>query len=110
MVREDPNQGVGVARQKLDYIHFNPVSSHWKLSKNDPDCYYSSARFYKNGVDDFGVLFDLYQEFDGDWERIVSCATNQGVDSPLTVKYSVGSLDVDWFVRTLSGSWKSNDQ
>ena len=53
-------------RQRLDYVHFNPVSSHWKLSKNDLDYYYPSARFYENGVDDFVFLSDLYEEFDGD--------------------------------------------
>jgi len=43
-----------VARQKLNYIHFNLVSNHWKLSKDDLDFYYSSARFYEKGIDDFG--------------------------------------------------------
>lgn len=53
-----------VALQKLDYIHFNPVSGKWKLSENDLDYYYSSARFYENGIDDFGFLYNLYDEFD----------------------------------------------
>jgi len=55
-----------VARQKLEYIHFNPVNGMWKLSKDDLDYYYSSARFYETGVDDFGFLHNLYEEFDGD--------------------------------------------
>ena len=55
-----------VARQKLDYIHFNPVNKKWKLSKDDLDYYYSSANFYENGVDNFGFLNNLFVEFDGD--------------------------------------------
>jgi putative transposase len=55
-----------VAKEKLDYIHFNPVSGVWKLSKVDFDYYYSSAGFYETGVDDFGFMNDLYSEFDGD--------------------------------------------
>ena len=55
-----------VAQQKLAYIHFNPVSNKWRLSKDDLDYYFSSARFYEYGVDDFGFLYNLYDEFDGD--------------------------------------------
>lgn len=55
-----------VARQKLGYIHFNPVSSKWQLSKDDLDYYYSSARYYESGVDDFSFLNNLYEVFDGD--------------------------------------------
>jgi len=55
----------GVAKEKLDYIHFNPVSGIWNLSKDDLGYYYSSARFYETGENDFGFLNDLYSEFDG---------------------------------------------
>ncbi len=55
-----------VARQKLGYIYFNPVSGNWKLSKDDLDYYFSSARFYETGKDDFGFLYNLYEEFDED--------------------------------------------
>ena len=55
-----------VARQKLDYIHFNPVKGKWKLSQDDLGYYYSSARFYEMGIDEFGFLKDLYYLFDGD--------------------------------------------
>ncbi|MBX2935129.1 MAG: transposase [Ferruginibacter sp.] len=55
-----------VARQKLEYIHFNPVSRKWKLSNDDLDYYYSSARFYENGIDEFKMLSNLYVEFDGE--------------------------------------------
>jgi REP element-mobilizing transposase RayT len=55
-----------VALQKLTYIHFNPVSGKWQLSKDDLSYYYSSARFYNDGVDDFDFLSNLYNVFDGD--------------------------------------------
>jgi putative transposase len=43
-----------VAKQKLDYIHFNPLSGKWLLAKDDLSYHFSSARFYENGVDEFG--------------------------------------------------------
>lgn len=55
----------GVLKQKLEYIHFNPVSSKWKLSDNDLDYYYSSARYYEYNIDEFKMLSNLYEEFDG---------------------------------------------
>ena len=39
------------AKQKIDYIHFNPVSGNWNLATDYLDYYYSSARFYETGVD-----------------------------------------------------------
>ncbi len=54
-----------VAKQKLDYIHFNPVSGKWKLSKDDISYYYSSERFYATGIDEFGFLNDIFCVFDG---------------------------------------------
>jgi putative transposase len=55
-----------VAKQKLDYIHFNPVSGKWQLAKDDISYYYSSAKFYETGVDEFGFLKNLYSVFDGE--------------------------------------------
>ena len=55
-----------VAMQKLNYIHFNPVSGKWQLSKNDLDYHFSSARFYETGIDEFGFLTNLYTVFDGE--------------------------------------------
>ena len=49
------------AKQKIDYIHFNPVSGKWNLAKNYLDYYYSSAKFYETGVDEFGFLNNLFQ-------------------------------------------------
>jgi putative transposase len=55
-----------VAKQKIDYIHFNPVNGKWQLAKDDLSYHYSSARFYENSVDDFGFLSNIYHLFDGD--------------------------------------------
>jgi putative transposase len=55
-----------VAVQKLAYIHFNPVSKKWSLAKDDLDYYWSSARFYETGIDEFGFLKNLYSVFDGE--------------------------------------------
>jgi len=43
-----------VFMQKLEYIHRNPVESG--LCNLPEDYYYSSAKFYEFGVDDFGIL------------------------------------------------------
>jgi hypothetical protein len=43
-----------VYRQKLDYIHLNPVRAG--LCKYPEEYLYSSARFYETGVDDWGFL------------------------------------------------------
>jgi putative transposase len=40
--------------QKLDYIHMNPVKAG--LCNLPEAYYYSSAKFYECGVDDFGML------------------------------------------------------
>ena len=55
-----------VAKQKLDYIHFNPVTGKWKLSKDDLDYHFSSARYYETGIDDFGFLNNIFNIFNGD--------------------------------------------
>jgi putative transposase len=55
-----------VAKQKLDYIHRNPISRKWLLAKDDISYHYSSARFYEFGIDEFGFLNSLYTVFDGD--------------------------------------------
>ena len=43
-----------VFMQKLEYIHWNPVKAG--LCKLPEEYYYSSAKFYEYGVDDFGIL------------------------------------------------------
>lgn len=41
-------------RQKLEYIHYNPVKAG--LSTLPEDYHYSSARFYHDGTNSFGML------------------------------------------------------
>ena len=53
-----------IAKQKLNYMHLNPVSGKWQLSKNDLEYHYSSARFYETRIDDpkaigFGFLKNI---------------------------------------------------
>jgi REP element-mobilizing transposase RayT len=55
-----------VAVQKLQYVHFNPVSKKWMLAKDDISYYWSSAWFYETGIDNFGFLSNLYTVFDGE--------------------------------------------
>ncbi len=40
--------------QKLEYIHWNPVKAG--LCSLPEEYYYSSARYYHTGIDDFGML------------------------------------------------------
>ena len=42
--------------QKIDYIHYNPTAEKWKLCNDPIDYYYSSAKFYASGIDNFGFL------------------------------------------------------
>ena len=41
-------------KQKLEYIHYNPVKAG--LCKVPEEYYYSSARFYLDGTNNFGML------------------------------------------------------
>lgn len=43
-------------KQKLDYIHQNPLQSHWGLSDLPENYYWSSASFYENGESPFGFI------------------------------------------------------
>ena len=43
-----------VFNQKIDYIHYNPVRAG--ICINPEDYYYSSAKFYYEGTDSFGML------------------------------------------------------
>ena len=54
-----------VAKQKLDYVHFNPVSGKWQLAKDDLSYHYSSARFYETGIDEFGFLNNIFTAITG---------------------------------------------
>ncbi len=48
-----------VAIQKLDYIHNNPLASHWRLAAVASDYYYSSARYYICNEKNFDFLRDM---------------------------------------------------
>lgn len=41
-------------KQKLEYIHYNPVTA--RLCEKPEDYLYSSANFYSTGIDTFGIL------------------------------------------------------
>lgn len=45
-----------VIKQKLLYIHNNPLQDHWKLARHAEEYWFSSARFYYTGEDNFGFL------------------------------------------------------
>jgi len=45
-----------VVEQKINYIHFNPVHRRWNLSDEPQNYKYSSAKFYYEGIDEFGFL------------------------------------------------------
>jgi REP element-mobilizing transposase RayT len=48
---------VSMFYQKLEYIHYNPVTAG--LCERPEEYYYSSARYYLDGIDDFGILTHL---------------------------------------------------
>lgn len=50
-----------VMKQKLDYIHNNPLQAHWNLVENPAEYFYSSIRFYEEGIDDFGFLHPYFE-------------------------------------------------
>lgn len=41
---------------KLDYIHNNPVKEKWNLCRYPEEYKWSSARFYLEGKDEFGII------------------------------------------------------
>ena len=45
-----------LAWQKLDYIHLNPMQPHWLLCSSPAEYRFSSALFYEQNVDEFGLL------------------------------------------------------
>lgn len=47
-------------QQKLDYIHQNPLQTHWNLAETPENYKYSSAKFYETGIDEFNFLKDYY--------------------------------------------------
>ena len=57
---------VKVAKQKLEYIHNNPVNGKWQLAQDYLSHHYSSAKFYKTGIDEFGFLKNIFKALYGD--------------------------------------------
>jgi putative transposase len=49
--------------QKLEYIHLNPMHERWNFVSKPEDYYWSSAKFYENGVDDFGIVTHYRDRF-----------------------------------------------
>ncbi|HJY63634.1 MAG TPA: transposase [Ignavibacteria bacterium] len=48
-----------VIEQKINYIHANPCREKWNLCKYAHEYRYSSARFYYDGFDEWGLFKDL---------------------------------------------------
>jgi putative transposase len=44
--------------QRLNYIHNNPTNPKWQLSALPENYRWSSANFYENGFDEFGLITD----------------------------------------------------
>jgi REP element-mobilizing transposase RayT len=49
-----------VIEQKINYIHANPVREKWKLCEFAHGYRYSSARFYYDGYDEWGLFKHLH--------------------------------------------------
>jgi REP element-mobilizing transposase RayT len=49
--------------QKIDYIHLNPLQDHWNLAISPEEYKWSSAKFYEQGIDEFGFLTDYREVF-----------------------------------------------
>jgi putative transposase len=47
-----------MAEQKLEYIHLNPLQSHWNLCETQIEYYYSSGSFYESNASDFNFISD----------------------------------------------------
>ena len=45
-----------MASQKLNYMHYNPLQEHWSLCTSLEEYRFSSAAFYENSKDEFGIL------------------------------------------------------
>ena len=49
--------------QKIEYIHLNPLQSHWNLCESPENYPWSSSGFYESGIDSFGFLTDYRDRF-----------------------------------------------
>ena len=51
-----PLYSADVFMQKMKYLHFNPTIEKWHLADLPENYKYSSAKFYLEGIDEFGFL------------------------------------------------------
>ena len=49
--------------QKIDYIHRNPLNEKWNLAKRPEQYKWSSAKYYEDGEDVFGILTHYTERF-----------------------------------------------
>ena len=52
-----------MAEEKLNYLHYNPLQSHWNLCKMPDEYRFSSAAFYETGRDEFNLVTNIMQAF-----------------------------------------------
>ena len=52
-----------MAEEKLDYVHYNPLQSHWNLCKITDEYRSSSAAFYLTGRDEFNLATNIMNAF-----------------------------------------------
>jgi putative transposase len=45
-----------ILSQKLDYLHLNPMQPHWLLCNHPAEHRFSSAIFYEEQVEEFGII------------------------------------------------------
>jgi putative transposase len=45
-----------MASEKIDYMHYNPMQSHWQLCNDLIEYRFSSAKFYESGENEFKML------------------------------------------------------
>jgi len=46
-------------QQKIGYVHANPCQPHWNLACHPLEYRFSSAKFYEEGIDEFGLITHL---------------------------------------------------
>jgi putative transposase len=52
-----------MAEEQLDYVHDNPLQSHWNLCKIPDEYRFSSAAFYLTGRDEFNLVTNIMNAF-----------------------------------------------
>ena len=52
-----------MAAQKLEYMHLNPMQPHWLLCNSPAEYRFSSAKFYEQNENEFGLLTHFREVF-----------------------------------------------